>query len=84
MTKIEKTDIENITILQKELKSKNLNSIKIKKKDYELEISIKQNHNQQNINHAKKEDKTEYPLYLFINDSLSPIKFKNYICIYLK
>ena len=38
MTKIEKTDIENIKNLEKELKSKNLSSIKIKKGDYEIEI----------------------------------------------
>ena len=40
MTKIEKTDIENIKNLEKELKSKNLSSIKIKKGDYEIEVSI--------------------------------------------
>ncbi|PPR45581.1 MAG: Biotin carboxyl carrier protein of acetyl-CoA carboxylase [Alphaproteobacteria bacterium MarineAlpha5_Bin6] len=39
MTKIDKIDIENINLLQKELKLKNINKIKIKKKDYEVEIS---------------------------------------------
>ena len=43
MTKIEKTDIENIKNLEKELKSKNLSSIKIKKGDYEIEIFSKDN-----------------------------------------
>ena len=39
MTKIDKIDIENISLLQKELKLKKINKIKIKKKDYEIEIS---------------------------------------------
>ena len=39
MTKIEKTDIENIKNLEKELKSTNLSSIKIKKGNYEIEIT---------------------------------------------
>ena len=41
MTTIDKKDIENIENLQKILKSKNLGSIKIKKGDYEIGISIK-------------------------------------------
>ena len=41
MTKIDKIDFENIKNLEKELKSKNLNSIKIKKGDYEIEIISK-------------------------------------------
>ena len=39
MTKIDKTDIENINFLQKELKLKNINKVKIKKNNYEIEIS---------------------------------------------
>ena len=39
MTKIDKTDIQNINLLQKELKLKNINKIKIKKNNYEIEIS---------------------------------------------
>ena len=39
MTKIEKNDIENIKNLEKELKSRDLSSIKIKKGNYEIEIS---------------------------------------------
>tara|TARA_B100001964_G_C13865597_1_gene436401 strand:- start:105 stop:554 length:450 start_codon:yes stop_codon:yes gene_type:complete len=41
MTKIEKTDIENIKTLEKELKSRDLSSIKVKKGNYEIEISKK-------------------------------------------
>ncbi len=41
MSSIDKKDIENIENLQKILKSKNLNSIKIKKGEYEIEVSLK-------------------------------------------
>ena len=41
MTSIDKKDIENIENLHKILKSKNLNSIKIKKGEYEIEVSLK-------------------------------------------
>ena len=41
MTTIDKKDIENIENLQKILKSKNLGSLKIKKGDYEIEVSLK-------------------------------------------
>ena len=37
--KISKIDIENITTLKKEFKLKNISSIRIKKGDYEIEIS---------------------------------------------
>ena len=40
MTTIDKKDIENIEKLQKILKSKNIGSIKIKKSDYEIEVSL--------------------------------------------
>ena len=39
MPKIDKTDLENISLIKKELKIKNISSIKIKKGDYEIEIS---------------------------------------------
>ena len=39
MSKIDKTDLENITLIKKELKLKNVTSIKIKKGDYEIELS---------------------------------------------
>ena len=41
MTTIDNKDIENIEILRKILKSKNLGSLKIKKGDYEIEVSLK-------------------------------------------
>ena len=39
MTKIDKTDLDNIKIISKEAKLKNITSIKIKKGNYEIEIS---------------------------------------------
>ena len=50
MTKIDKIDIENISLLQKELKLKKINKIKIKKKDYEIEISSADINNEGQIN----------------------------------
>jgi len=41
MTNIDKKDFENIEKLQKILKSKKLGSIKIKKEQYEIEVSAK-------------------------------------------
>ena len=39
MPKIDKTDLENITILKKEFKLRNITTIKIKKGDYAIELS---------------------------------------------
>ena len=39
MTKIDKTDLENIKIIRKETKINNISKIKIKKGDYEIELS---------------------------------------------
>ena len=41
MTSIDKKDIENIENLEKILKSKKLNSVKIKKEGYEIEVVLK-------------------------------------------
>ena len=39
MSKIDKIDLENIALIKKELKLKNITSVKIKKGDYEIEVS---------------------------------------------
>ena len=39
MTKIDKTDIANISLIKKEFKLKNISTIKVKKGNYEIEIS---------------------------------------------
>jgi len=39
MPKIDKTDLDNISLIKKELKLKNITNVKIKKGDYEIELS---------------------------------------------
>ena len=39
MSKIDKTDLENISLIKKEFKLKNITTIKIKKGNYEIELS---------------------------------------------
>ena len=56
MTKIDKTDLENINFLKKELKLKNIQSIKIKKGDYEIEISSSENASTQKIKQISSQD----------------------------
>ena len=43
MTKINKTDLENISLIKKEFKIKDIINIKIKKGDYEIELSSSNN-----------------------------------------
>ena len=49
MTKIDKIDIENIKFIKKELKLQNIRTIKIKKGNYEIEISTEEFSSNQNI-----------------------------------
>ena len=56
MTKIDKIDLENINFLKKELKLKNIQSIKIKKGDYEIEISSSDNVSNQKIQQISLRD----------------------------
>ena len=48
MVKIDKTDLENIQLISKETKLQNINSVRIKKGDYEIEIS--------SLSNTKKEE----------------------------
>jgi acetyl-CoA carboxylase biotin carboxyl carrier protein len=43
MSKIDKTDLENISLIKKEFKIKNITTIKIKKGNYEIELSCSNN-----------------------------------------
>ncbi len=56
MTKIDKNDLENINFLKKELKLKNIQSIKIKKGNYEIEISSNNNIRDQKIQQISLQD----------------------------
>ena len=47
MTKIDKVDIENINLITSEIKISNLTKIKIKKGDYEIELSSESLNSQQ-------------------------------------
>ena len=63
MVKIDKTDIENIQLISKETKLQNINSVRIKKGDYEIEISSLPNSKKQEfiqVSESKtKQQKTE-------------------------
>ena len=63
MVKIDKTDIENIQLISKETKLQNINSVRIKKGDYEIEISSLPNSKKQEfiqVSESKtKEQKTQ-------------------------
>ena len=58
MTKIDKTDLENINFLKKELKLKNIQSIKIKKGNYEIEISSNEDIRDQKIQQISLQDES--------------------------
>ena len=47
MAKIDKTDIENIQLISKETKLQNITSVRIKKGNYEIEISSLSNSTKQ-------------------------------------
>ena len=63
MAKIDKTDLENIQLISKETKLQNINSVRIKKGDYEIEISSLPNLKKQEfiqVSESKtKQQKTE-------------------------
>ena len=64
MPKIDKTDLENISLIKKEFKLKNITTIKIKKGNYEIELSsenktiTKNVLNSQNIGEKVKDKKS--------------------------
>ena len=58
MTKIDKTDLENIKLIVKESKINSVAKIKIKKNDYEIEITSN-NFVENNVSVQKKEKNTE-------------------------
>ena len=58
MSKIDKNDLENINFLKKELKLKNIQSIKIKKGNYEIEISSNEDIRDQKIQQISLQDES--------------------------
>ena len=64
MPKIDKTDLDNISLIKKEFKLKNITTIKIKKGNYEIELSSESKSitknvlNSQNIEEKRKDKNT--------------------------
>tara|TARA_Y100000590_G_C15407896_1_gene896442 strand:- start:266 stop:715 length:450 start_codon:yes stop_codon:yes gene_type:complete len=61
MTKIDKTDLENINILKKKLKIENIKKVRIKKGNYEIEISSDQKNNEKGISQIISPHDTQLP-----------------------
>ena len=63
MAKIDKTDLENIQLISKETKLQNITSVRIKKGNYEIEISSQSNSTKQDLiqlhESKTKQQKTE-------------------------
>ena len=59
MTKINKIDLENISVIKKSLKLKDITSVKIKKGEYEIEISSSNNNYSTNIENIPANKKVD-------------------------
>ena len=81
MVKIDKNDIENIKLISKETKIKNINSIRIKKGNYEIEIasnSIKNITDDNQINISQKKQTNNDVIEEIVNEEnelISLVKF---------
>ena len=62
MTKIDKIDIENINFIKKELKLQDVRTVKIKKGNYEIEISTGEVLSSQNIKQLTSQTETTLEL----------------------
>ena len=62
MTKIDKIDIENINFIKKELKLQNVRTVKIKKGNYEIEISTGEVLSSKNIKQLTSQTETTLEL----------------------
>ena len=70
MVKIDKTDLENIQLISKETKLQNITSVRIKKGDYEIEISSLPNSKQQEFIQSR-ESKTKEQKTPIIEESVN-------------
>ena len=75
MVKIDKTDIDNISLLRKELKLKDIQKIKIKKGNYEIEILS----NHELFNYSNKTNKNESLISKEEKKENNPIKLENLV-----
>ena len=70
MVKIDKTDLENIQLISKETKLQSINSVRIKKGDYEIEISSLPNSKKQEFIQVH-ENKTTQQETLIIEEPIN-------------
>ena len=70
MAKIDKTDLENIQLISKETKLQNITSVRIKKGDYEIEISSLSNSKKQEFIQLH-ESKTKHQKTQIIEDTVN-------------
>ena len=84
MVKIDKNDLENISLLKKEFKLKDIQKVKIKKGEYEIEISsnqnlinssIQSNKKEILINEEKKEEKDQIKLENFVKSPMVGVAY---------
>ena len=54
MPKIDKTDLDNISLIKKEFKLKNITTIKIKKGNYEIELSSESKNTKKDVLNSQK------------------------------
>ena len=71
MTKINKTDIENINLLKKELKIKGVQTVKIKKGNYEIEINSEPKNVSSNIHKIDQKDTIKNPEESIASDNIN-------------
>ena len=76
MVKIDKTDLDNISILKKELKLKGITTVKIKKGNYEIELSSSDNSLIKNVSNALPDEKKNSNQ---IDNKTSDLKAENII-----
>ena len=93
MTKIDKIDIENINFIKKELKLQNVRTVKIKKGNYEIEISTGEVLSSQNIKQLtsqtettlesdkNKKQKTETKLENIVKSPMVGVVYLSYVFI---
>jgi len=71
MSKINKTDIENIKLIAKEAKIENLSKIKIKKGDYEIELSAESLNISKPVTKINNKQSLKNPETKIINEQIS-------------
>jgi len=71
MSKINKTDIDNIKLIAKEAKIENLSKIKIKKGDYEIELSAESLNISKPVTKINNKQSLKNPETKIINEQIS-------------